>query len=507
MDAVGVAAAVGRQELAACMNRQDSLDLDSIIQYNNSCLTGSNRNNREQYKVTEEEEEERHSGGLERQNAIRKTSASMEEQTSGGRPGITGAIKSSSTDCAAVSRVSMSGSATSSSGVKFLLCKQTSVQDPTSHLHNPIQVAEVSSSSNSKTPSPSSPGKMRPRQGSSRSPPPIPPRRPSPGKRLTPSSMSVDGGSYLSSTPPSSSVSPTSPRHRTPSTSSLHQLSASSPPPFPERGRISPVAPTAAATSSSGGSKSPSFFSASGLSQKIQRLTRGSSSSLDKDEASGGVIGTGCSSTCSSSTPVGTSTTGSNVLVNAKVMKELLEAVQVDDLAKIQRLHERMHTSPPTSSSSTISATSTSSSFPFPISSSPPCPPTSPCAPSPTPTSPLLPSSSPSSTLPILCDSKGMTVLHYAAAAGREAIVQYLINCHTFPRSVGFLDHQDKDGNTALHVAVEGRHRRICGLLAVAGCSLSLKTHQGLTAKDLALKMGDEHLAAYLDRKFPVYNI
>ena len=97
-----------------------------------------------------------------------------------------------------------------------------------------------------------------------------------------------------------------------------------------------------------------------------------------------------------------------------------------------------------------------------------------------------------------------MTVLHYAAAAGREAIVQYLINCHTFPRSVGFLDHQDKDGNTALHVAVEGRHRRICGLLAVAGCSLSLKTHQGLTAKDLALKMGDEHLAAYLDRKLPV---
>lgn len=91
-----------------------------------------------------------------------------------------------------------------------------------------------------------------------------------------------------------------------------------------------------------------------------------------------------------------------------------------------------------------------------------------------------------------------MTVLHYAAASGRDQIVQYLID--KFPKA--FLDQQDHEGRTALHVAVEAKNRRITGLLALAGASLTLQSSQSLTAKDTALKVGDEHLASYLSREY-----
>ena len=96
-----------------------------------------------------------------------------------------------------------------------------------------------------------------------------------------------------------------------------------------------------------------------------------------------------------------------------------------------------------------------------------------------------------------VCDRKGMTVLHYAAAAGRDAIVQFLTD--KFGKE--FLNQQDHDGRTALHVAVEAKNRRVSGLLAVAGASLSVRSSQCLTAQETALKVGDEHLAAYLNRK------
>jgi ankyrin repeat protein len=90
-----------------------------------------------------------------------------------------------------------------------------------------------------------------------------------------------------------------------------------------------------------------------------------------------------------------------------------------------------------------------------------------------------------------------MTVLHYAAAAGRDVIVQFLID--KFGKE--FVDQQDQEGRSALHVAVEAKNRRISGLLAVAGASLSLRSSHSLTAEETALKVGDEHLAAYLNRK------
>lgn len=94
-------------------------------------------------------------------------------------------------------------------------------------------------------------------------------------------------------------------------------------------------------------------------------------------------------------------------------------------------------------------------------------------------------------------DRSDMSVLHYAAAAGREEIVQFLID--KCPKEL--LDQQDRDGRTALHVAVESKNRRISGLLALAGASLSLRSSHSLTAQETALKVGDEHLAAYLNRK------
>lgn len=93
-------------------------------------------------------------------------------------------------------------------------------------------------------------------------------------------------------------------------------------------------------------------------------------------------------------------------------------------------------------------------------------------------------------------EANGMTSLHYAARNGFEHIVQFLLK-----ESHALMDLCNDEGQTALHEAAKFRRQRICGMLAVAGCLLSKTDNQGLTAKELALKAGDEHLSAYLDRK------
>ncbi|CAG2183779.1 unnamed protein product, partial [Oppiella nova] len=54
-------------------------------------------------------------------------------------------------------------------------------------------------------------------------------------------------------------------------------------------------------------------------------------------------------------------------------------------------------------------------------------------------------------------------------------------------------------GHSALHMAAQHRQHNICTMLASYGASLSRGDRQGLTAKQLAIKAGDEELAAFLD--------
>ncbi|KAI1297394.1 Eye-specific diacylglycerol kinase [Halotydeus destructor] len=91
-------------------------------------------------------------------------------------------------------------------------------------------------------------------------------------------------------------------------------------------------------------------------------------------------------------------------------------------------------------------------------------------------------------------EANGMTALHYAARYGYENMVQFLIQ-----ESPGLMELRDNEGQTALHEAAKCRRQRICGMLAVAGCSLDKADNHGLTAKELALNAGDVHLSAYLD--------
>lgn len=97
-------------------------------------------------------------------------------------------------------------------------------------------------------------------------------------------------------------------------------------------------------------------------------------------------------------------------------------------------------------------------------------------------------------------EANGMTALHYAARCGYEHIVQFLLK-----ESHALMELRNDEGQTALHEAAKSRRQRICGMLAVAGCSLGKTDNQGMTAKELALNAGDEHLSAYLDRKCFTY--
>lgn len=92
-------------------------------------------------------------------------------------------------------------------------------------------------------------------------------------------------------------------------------------------------------------------------------------------------------------------------------------------------------------------------------------------------------------------DEAGMTPLHHAARYGHKDLVRYIVA--SAPSSI--LDATDGEkGQTALHKAASYKRRTICCMLVAAGASLSKADSQGLTAKQLAAKAGDEELAAYL---------
>lgn len=93
----------------------------------------------------------------------------------------------------------------------------------------------------------------------------------------------------------------------------------------------------------------------------------------------------------------------------------------------------------------------------------------------------------------------GMSALHFASHFGHDTIVGFLLSA----APSALLDLSEKEnGQTALHKAALHRRHNICSMLATCGASLSKADNQGLTAKQLAAKAGDDELAAFLERTY-----
>lgn len=57
-------------------------------------------------------------------------------------------------------------------------------------------------------------------------------------------------------------------------------------------------------------------------------------------------------------------------------------------------------------------------------------------------------------------------------------------------------------GHTALHKAVQQKHRNICYMLVAAGASLTMRDANGLTPMMIAFQVEDNDLATYLESMF-----
>lgn len=57
-------------------------------------------------------------------------------------------------------------------------------------------------------------------------------------------------------------------------------------------------------------------------------------------------------------------------------------------------------------------------------------------------------------------------------------------------------------GQTALHKAVQQKHRNICYMLVAAGASLTMRDLKGQTAMILAYEAEDNDLATYLESMY-----
>jgi ankyrin repeat protein len=89
------------------------------------------------------------------------------------------------------------------------------------------------------------------------------------------------------------------------------------------------------------------------------------------------------------------------------------------------------------------------------------------------------------------CD--GRTLLHYFSIMGNEKI----IDCLTF-LDVN-VDAQDKDGNTALHLAIKENHKNIVEeLVNNGGVDISLKNNENKTPLQVAVEYSRENIANLL---------
>lgn len=90
-------------------------------------------------------------------------------------------------------------------------------------------------------------------------------------------------------------------------------------------------------------------------------------------------------------------------------------------------------------------------------------------------------------------DDEGMTLFHYAAKVNAHEALGWLINS---TRSV--ISTQNTQGSTPLHLAAERGYRESAQLLRDAGADVAIRNHEGLTARDCAVKAEHAEVAAIL---------
>lgn len=104
-----------------------------------------------------------------------------------------------------------------------------------------------------------------------------------------------------------------------------------------------------------------------------------------------------------------------------------------------------------------------------------------------------------------LRDAKGRTFLHVAVEKQSLAVVTFA--CRTTSLQ-WILNMQDKDGNTALHLAIQANHLRLfCALLGNPEVNLDLTNHSGHTPLDLSRSMLPRGMKYMLVRTYSMHEI
>ena len=99
-------------------------------------------------------------------------------------------------------------------------------------------------------------------------------------------------------------------------------------------------------------------------------------------------------------------------------------------------------------------------------------------------------------------DVSGSTVLHWAVYSVAEDFLLYLINLDIFDDEqdkLNFINTQDKNGFTALHLCVTSKSSRIALKLLQNGASINLRDFNGRTPLDFAIVKEQEEIREYLE--------
>lgn len=96
-------------------------------------------------------------------------------------------------------------------------------------------------------------------------------------------------------------------------------------------------------------------------------------------------------------------------------------------------------------------------------------------------------------------DANGNTPLMQYVTANRASAVEYELDRDIYyEMPARYIDAMNKDGNTALHLAVLNGTERMLSLVACSGIEADVKNHDGCSALHLAVQSGNIHLVRIL---------
>ena len=89
-------------------------------------------------------------------------------------------------------------------------------------------------------------------------------------------------------------------------------------------------------------------------------------------------------------------------------------------------------------------------------------------------------------------NAQGQNILHVAAKSGRNSVVKYILGQRNLNLPI-LLNSEDKDGNTALHLASMNFHPDvIISPTRKKGVDVKLRNNKGLNAVDIVVKQGSK---------------